>query len=708
MPIPKSLKIIDFIRLSGINHAKNNFAARATVYLNTILLCTWLNYLIYWGVLFSIQDSSSVVANTVFGIINGLYITVFLATRIWGVKYTRYLFMFTVYAMIASTQLLLGNNNFNQIFYFAFLPSAYVLFSLSNEKIAVVFFLLLLLFLIFWLEYNEGHFFNTLPWVNQKQQTIRLLNLTSGFVLCALYSGFIMINTARKQGKLITQSSSLQTTLDNAMVAIWSINKNYDLLAVNKIFINFGKSIFGDIEIKIGKNLRQYIEHEKIPANLRQHYYDVLNGKQVFDEFNFKNREYEVRAIPLKAHSGEIIGATFSARDITNLKSYQSELLKAKETAEKASMARTLFLSNMSHELRTPLNGIAGITHLMLDEQVTPNQKNNLEIMAGLNSHMVEIINNILDYTKIESGKAVLFNEEFNLKKKIEKITKIFELPAKEKNIEFKVEVHGEADINLITDRTKVNQIFINLISNAIKFTKEGAVTFKVVIENHANNNFVGVAFSVQDTGIGIKKENLEKIFESFTQADINTTRLFGGTGLGLTIADKNLKLFGWPLEVESELGKGTTFKFLASFPKAAAASVTNKAVGNNFAPMPATQILLAEDNAVNQMVAKKFLQKWQIQVSIANNGQEALDAIAEKDDFSLILMDLDMPVLDGYEATKQIKLKHPNLPVIALTAATIENIKEELSLKGFDNVIQKPFIPEQLYNTIKNAIPSP
>jgi signal transduction histidine kinase/CheY-like chemotaxis protein len=706
MAVLKFNKFIDYIRLNGIGFAKESFAARSTVYLNTVLFCTWFVFFVYYIVLFIIQPYLSNQILYGFCAISALYLTTFLLTGKFGHKYTRYLFMFVVYGMIAYTAQIMGNGNFNQVFYFAFLPTAYVLFSLSKERWTITIFLVLICMLIFLQEFKFGQLLQPLAWVPQKQAAIRILNLACGFFLCTTYSGFILINTAKKQGKLITQSSSLQTTLDNAMVAIWSINKNYDLLAINKLFYTFSESIFGPLQLKIGQNIKQYVEHENITERQRNHYRMVLNGEQVYDEFSFRDKIYEIRAIPLKSTTGNILGATFSARDVTDIKNYQKELLEAKEAAEKASMARTMFLSNMSHELRTPLNGITGITNLMLDEELTKQQKDNLEIVAGLNHHMVEIINNILDYTKIESGKATLYNEEFNLQKKIEKITKIFELPARAKQIDFKVEINGDADINLITDRTKINQVFINLISNAIKFTQKGSVTFRADIENNASLNNVSVKFSIIDTGIGIKKENLSRIFESFTQADVNTTRLFGGTGLGLTIADKNLKLFGWKLEVESELNKGTTFSFVATLPKATDNSIASRAAGTIFNPLPHIKVLLAEDNAVNQMVVKKFLQKWEIKINITNNGQEAVNAL-EQEDFDLVLMDLDMPIMDGYEATKIILQNQPHIPVIALTAATFENITTELKTRGFKEVVQKPFVPEQLYNAIKNTVAS-
>jgi signal transduction histidine kinase len=694
--------MINKIRLNGITLAENSFDIRSTIYLNSVQAFTWLNFIIYSAIIVFCQNNPVPFVTITFIGIHACYLLVFLWTRFVGYKHARHIFLLTAYGMISFGDHILGKYNFNQVFYFAFMPTPFILFSFLNEKKYIAFYSVLVFLLVFLPEVITYNYVQPITWAKNNEQFVRAMNMISGFVLCASYAGFVMYNTVRRQGKLITQSSSLQSTLDNAMAAIWSINKDYEVLAINQMFKNFAKSIFSNVEVKVGTNIKPLIYSSRVPAKLQQHYNDVLNGVVVNDEIFFNNQYYEVRSIPLITDENEIVGATFSARNITDFKKSSAELLLAKENAEKATMARTMFLSNMSHELRTPLNGLAGLTNIMLAETAKDDtQYKNLEIMHGLNNHMVAIINNILDYTKIESGKAELNIEPFNLQAKIDKISEIFELPAQQKNIVFKTIVTGNANIDLLTDRTKINQVFINLISNAIKFTTNGGVTFKIEILEDTPA-ITKIRFTIADTGIGIKQENLSKIFESFTQADKDTTRLFGGTGLGLTIADKNLKLFGWHLNVESAQNIGTTFWFDATFKKAYQPA-TKQNTTPQYEPLPNLSILIAEDNLINQMVAKKIIQNWGAQVSIANNGQEAL-TIAINTHIDVVLMDLDMPVMDGYQATEAILAKKPTLPIIALTAATIENVEDELLAKGFTNFVQKPFVPQNLYNTIKNS----
>jgi CheY-like chemotaxis protein len=323
--------------------------------------------------------------------------------------------------------------------------------------------------------------------------------------------------------------------------------------------------------------------------------------------------------------------------------------------------------------------------------------------MQDLSEHTLQIINNILDFAKIEAGKAALDSKRFNLKRFIDKSCSLFAGTAQLKAIRLIVETEGEADVFVQGDEVRLNQVLINLLGNAFKFTEKGSITFKTVVRDLGNENHA-VSFHVIDTGIGIKKENLGKIFESFNQADPNTTRKFGGTGLGLSIAEKILGLMNSKLQVESEYGSGSHFWFDIDLRKSSYSPPVKLVIKETADALTDIKILLAEDNTVNQIVASRMLQKWKANVFIASHGQEAV-SLTQMHKFNIILMDLDMPVMDGYEATSIIKGQHPELPVIALTAASFDDMENYLSNKGFDEVVQKPFMPDDLYNKIVSVL---
>ena len=380
-------------------------------------------------------------------------------------------------------------------------------------------------------------------------------------------------------------------------------------------------------------------------------------------------------------------------------------LLRAKKAAEDADRAKARFISNMSHEIRTPLNGIIGTARILQDEDNLPAQIPHLKTLEDLSEHTVQIVNNILDFAKIEAGKAELESKRFNIYRFTQKMKSIFSGTAQLKGLKFIIETTGKTDVFVKGDEVRLSQVLINLLGNAFKFTETGSVTLKVNVHEHPEKKHYKVRFCVTDTGIGIKNEHAGRIFESFTQADANTTRRFGGTGLGLSIANKIVSLMGGKLEVESTPNKQTSFSFEVKLHMSSAIKeqqpFTAIPVSKNSKPL---YILLAEDNKVNQLVgSRKILEKWKHHIIVANNGKEAVDYIT-KTDFDVVLMDLDMPVMDGYEATEIIRHEKPFLPVIALTAASFEDMNSFLAKKGFVNVVQKPFAPEDLLSKITAA----
>lgn len=389
-----------------------------------------------------------------------------------------------------------------------------------------------------------------------------------------------------------------------------------------------------------------------------------------------------------------------SIMDISNVKMTEFELMRAKEKAEAAAKVKTRFLSNMSHELRTPLNGIIGASNLLLQEEYLPAQQSHLDILKYSSEHMMVLINDILDFNKIEAGKLELASAPVNLKSFLQRIIAQFNGQVVGKGLQFVTDIDDKLDLELMSDETRLNQILSNLLSNAIKFTHTGSITL-AARQIAASSTKATVQFIVRDTGIGIPSHKHKEIFESFTQADVNTTRKYGGTGLGLSITKHLVNKFNSELYLESEVGKGTTFHFtLELFINANRKMYINDDRSKSLSSLGGVHILLAEDNPVNLSVAKRFLQKWGIQVTEAVNGREAVDKF-RPGLFDVLLIDLEMPEMDGATALREIRKIDSNVPIIAFTAAVYDNIHADLIQKGFTDFIHKPFRPEDLHNKI-------
>jgi CheY-like chemotaxis protein/nitrogen-specific signal transduction histidine kinase len=393
-----------------------------------------------------------------------------------------------------------------------------------------------------------------------------------------------------------------------------------------------------------------------------------------------------------------------SILDISEIKMTQFELMKAKQKAETASRAKSRFLSNMSHELRTPLNGIIGASNLLLQEQYLEEQRSHLEILKFSSEHMMMLINEILDFNKIESGRFELENVPVNMRAFLKKLETQFSVQAHTKGLLFLVDIDENLEAEFLTDETRLNQILSNLLSNAIKFTQTGGITLGARKISSSSKKSV-IQFMVQDTGIGIPAHKQQEVFDSFTQADTDTTRKYGGTGLGLAISKKLVSLFSGELLLKSEEGKGSTFYFTVELEinENAKLYINDERV-KHLPVFDRLKVLIAEDNFVNMSVARKFLTKWGIEVHEAVNGLEAVEKF-RRGNFDLVLIDLEMPEMDGITALAEIRKVHPSIPAIAFTAAVYEDMRIDLMKKGFMEVVPKPFRPEDLHNKIQKLI---
>ncbi|MES2730405.1 MAG: PAS domain S-box protein [Bacteroidota bacterium] len=422
--------------------------------------------------------------------------------------------------------------------------------------------------------------------------------------------------------------------------------------------------------------------------------------------------------------NNRITGFQGVARDITERKQVELELMRAKQVAEDSMRAKEQFLSVMSHELRTPLNAVIGITHLLIEKNAeidfqTADLKGYLNAVKFSADSLMVIINDILDFSKIESGKVSFDQTNFELDSIFQGIRQSFGFEASEKNIRLLFNTAPALPRTLVGDQIRLQQIFTNLVGNALKFTGKGYIEISAEALAETDST-ITLLFGVADTGIGIPAEKMQVIFESFTQASNDTAHQYGGTGLGLSISKQLVELQGGQIQVHSKLGIGSTFTFSLTFGKAAGESearptVAPKASLPNTSPlvndirfMKAT-VLLVEDNKMNQLVAGEFLRKWGLDIDIAANGNEALEKL-QQNSYDLVLMDLQMPGMDGFTTARHIRtlahLAHKDVPILAITASIVADVKNKALHAGMNDVLSKPFIPKELQNKLLRYLP--
>ena len=379
----------------------------------------------------------------------------------------------------------------------------------------------------------------------------------------------------------------------------------------------------------------------------------------------------------------------------------------ARLEAEQGLKVKGEFLNTMSHEIRTPLNSVIGLTHLLLKKNPRPDQIENLNVMLFSANNLLYIVNDILDYNKIEAGKLNFESIEIDIQLISKKIIKEINKSATDKGIDLKLTIDKTIKNKLIGDPQRISQVLSNLIYNGIKFTNEGSVELILYVVEQSEKT-ITIEFRVKDTGIGISEEKQKIIFEQFTQADSSTSRLYGGTGLGLAISKRILELQNTTLNLESKVGQGSEFYFTQTFEKCIIHSKTTVSnsiiISEENRQLAGLRFLLVEDNAMNIMVAKKTLENWGAFVDVATNGLEALEMV-DPSLHSLVLMDLNMPVMDGYDASKKMRDQNITLPIIALTASLPKEVEEKVRKSGINEIVVKPFLPDELYRIILSYI---
>ena len=402
------------------------------------------------------------------------------------------------------------------------------------------------------------------------------------------------------------------------------------------------------------------------------------------------------------------IGYAFVCFDMSAQVRVNNRLLRAKDKAEKAAVAKQDFLSTMSHEIRTPLNVVIGMARLLIDENPKPEQLEYLKSLQFSANNLLVIINDILDFSKIEAGKVKLEQINFSVREVVEGVVNAFLFRAEEKGIALRIAIDESIPERLLGDQVRLTQILNNLVGNAIKFTEQGFVSIHVNSLN-THGEHIDISFEVRDSGIGISQDKIQTIFNSFTQATSDTTRKFGGTGLGLTICKRLVELQGGSIQVKSKEGIGSSFGFTISYRKTEQHPLP-PVVEMEAPSLNDVRVLLVEDNPSNRMVACSFLGKIGVQVTIAENGLEAIKAV-QSQCFDIILMDLQMPRMDGYEATQAIRQlggRFDKLPIIALTADVVSDVKERVVKAGMNDYLSKPFNPNILYQKISSNLNLP
>jgi signal transduction histidine kinase/CheY-like chemotaxis protein len=529
------------------------------------------------------------------------------------------------------------------------------------------------------------------------------LNIIITFLLTITFFIFALGLLRRREKKIRLEKKFKETIFNTSLDAVIIID-----LATNNI-IDCNSQAIEMFSLNWDEKTRAAIKNWQHLKNLLYKHIPILQNKDT-SNINWQGdllltheggeHFYTLTNAVLFTHE-DVKYCKVSFLDITQQKQDELDVVLAKETAERALRVKSRFLSNMSHELRTPLNGIIGSANLIIQQNEALAKNEYFNIIKISSGHMLNLVNQVLDYSKLETDKLELLDEPFNLADTLKELIASFKWEAASKDLQLECEIDKEIPKIVSGDKLRVTQVLINIVSNAVKFSETGTVKL-IAKKTREDDGTIAVYFEVSDNGIGVAVDKQETIFDSFTQADIETTRKYGGTGLGLTISKKLVDKMGGGLQVKNNIPKGSIFYFTVTFVKI---------TGNQYTPeqiviknLTGKRILLVEDNPVNMLVAKLMLTKWGAVVTEAVNGKKGLQLFNEKG-FDILLVDLEMPEMDGSELIKEIRKSNTDIPAIAFTAAAYENIFIDLLQKGFNSFVPKPFIPHNLNNEIARLI---
>jgi PAS domain S-box-containing protein len=530
--------------------------------------------------------------------------------------------------------------------------------------------------------------------------------------------GYLLIGTDNTARKLVEeeQKKSDQRLRDQQFYTRSLIESNIDALMTTD-----PSGIISDVNKQmealtgctrdelIGAPFKDFFtDPERAEAGIRR----VLSEKSVTDyELTARARDGKQTVVSYNAttfydRNRKLQGVFAAARDVTERKRVEIELKQAKAAAESASRTKSDFLASMSHEIRTPMNAIMGIADLLAKTSLSPEQEKYVQVFRRAGDNLLNLINDILDLSKVEASQLELERTGFGLKEQLEIVAEMVAARAHAKGLILECEVAADVPSDLFGDPTRLRQVLLNLLGNAVKFTEMGKVSLRVVRESEpALRNFL--RFTVTDNGIGILPEKLQRVFERFTQADTSTTRRFGGSGLGLTISKRLVELMGGSISVESEIGKGSTFAFTLPFEIWVGPTARDSVLSrpDPELPLPPLRILLAEDSPDNCLVTLAYLEKTPYRIEIAETGAMACEMFASRH-YDLVLMDRQMPVMDGLTATRKIRAfersnDRPATPIIALTASALKGDREMCLAAGCTAFLTKPIKQDVLLRAI-------
>jgi signal transduction histidine kinase/ActR/RegA family two-component response regulator len=527
-------------------------------------------------------------------------------------------------------------------------------------------------------------------------------NLSLALLLTSVFAYFILKTLETHEEKILEEKRLTDTIYDTSLDAVFIVNAStLNITGCNKRALEVfcfpdKKNIVNEpVELLLGNGVKEHIltfRHNRFTKS------SPWYGNMDFIRENEVLFFAYVNIVPF-LHQNDLY-CKISILDITEIKIAEFEIIKAKEKAEKAAMVKSRFLSNMSHELRTPLNAIIGTSNILLQEESLDSQKEFLSVLRNSSEHMLQLVNDILDFSKLEAGKMELENNPFNLKEFLFTAVQPFRSSMTKSEVNLELDIDENLNVEIMGDDMRFKQVLNNLLSNARKFTERGRIVVTARREIQKDHSIV-VYFSVKDTGIGISPAKTRQIFESFTQADAETTRKYGGTGLGLAISKHIIEKMGGEIKVKSEPGKGSEFFFTIDMKlKKQQRTLGNAENLRALEGLAGIRVLLAEDNPVNMIVAKRFLEKWNVVVDEAVNGEKALELFSQQS-YDLLLIDLEMPIMDGAQAVKEIRKKNTTIPIVAFTAAVYDDMYNDLLSKGFTDFVPKPFRPEELHKKL-------
>ena len=503
---------------------------------------------------------------------------------------------------------------------------------------------------------------------------------------------------------LVNREAKFKGIIDNFRLGLLEVEPNGVIIDANESFCEMSGF---SIEELFGKDGGEMLLDDFEKERMKVRNASRSEGEADVYELRVLNKNRETRywlvsAAPLLGDDGEVYGSIGIHWDITEMKQLEFEMKGARHKAEESSKVKAMFLANMSHEIRTPLNGIVGMAEQLAQSQLDADQRYFIDIMRSASSTLLSIINDVLDISKIESGKFSIETTPFNLNETIRRTLSIFGEKAKQTNISLDIELMDDRGIMHLGDPHRLSQVLFNIVGNAIKFTQAGyvRVTSNLV---RGENDICFVSFSIEDTGVGMDMAYLAKVFEAFSQEDASITRKFGGSGLGLSIARSIVQIMGGTIQIESEKGKGTRVNIRIPM------RISNDKTKQDIVEMTdlqkslkALRILAVEDNELNRMVLQVILKKCEVVVTIAHNGQEAINLIQEQD-FDLVLMDVQMPIVDGLEATKYIREELKlTIPIIGLSANAMREEVEICKQAGMNDYLVKPYSERALVEVMK------